>query len=64
MRDASRANYPARSDFRDLTRSPTITSFFVPEKIPTATIHAGPVKMHLTPTAGAGAGGVGAFGSF
>ena len=41
-----------------------ITSFFVPEKIPTATIQAGPVKMRFTPTAGAGAGGVGAFGTF
>ena len=41
-----------------------IASFIIPEKVATATIAAGPVKMHLTPTAAAGAGGVGAFGTF
>lgn len=41
-----------------------VASFFVPEKYATATIAAGPVKMHVTPTAGAGSGGVGAFGTF
>lgn len=42
----------------------TLTSFFVPEKVPTARIQAGPVKMQVTPTAGAGAGGLGAVGTF
>jgi hypothetical protein len=37
-----------------------LTSFFVPEKIPTATIAAGPVKMQVIPTAG----GMGAVGTF
>ncbi len=41
-----------------------LTSFFIPEKVPTARITAGPVKMQVTPTAGMGAGGVGAFGTF
>lgn len=41
-----------------------LASFFIPEKVPTARITAGPVKMHVTPTAGMGAGGVGAFGTF
>ena len=41
-----------------------VASLFIPEKYATATIAAGPVKMNVTPTAGAGAGGVGAFGTF
>jgi hypothetical protein len=41
-----------------------ITSFFVPEKVPAARISAGNVHMQLTPTAGPGAGGVGAIGTF
>ena len=41
-----------------------VTSFFVPEKIPAAVVTAGPVKMHITPTAGARAGGLGAVGTF
>ncbi len=41
-----------------------IASFFVPEKVPAARISAGNVKMQLTPTAGPGAGGLGAIGTF
>lgn len=41
-----------------------IASLIIPEKYATATIAAGPVKMNVTPTAGAGSGGVGAFGTF
>jgi hypothetical protein len=41
-----------------------IASLFIPEKYATATIAAGPVKMNVSPTAGAGSGGVGAFGTF
>ncbi len=41
-----------------------VASFFIPEKFATATIAAGPVKMNVSPTAGAGSGGVGAFGTF
>ena len=41
-----------------------VASLFIPEKYATATIAAGPVKMNVSPTAGAGSGGVGAFGTF
>jgi hypothetical protein len=41
-----------------------ITSAFVPEKVPAARISAGPVKMHIAPTGGAGGGGLGAIGTF
>lgn len=41
-----------------------VASFFIPEKYATATIAAGPVKMAVSPTAGAGMGGVGAVGTF
>jgi hypothetical protein len=41
-----------------------ISSFFIPEKIPAARITAGSVKMNITPTAGPGAGGIGAIGTF
>jgi hypothetical protein len=41
-----------------------ISSFFIPESIPVARISAGNVKMHVTPTAGMGAGGIGAVGTF
>jgi hypothetical protein len=41
-----------------------LTSFFVPESIPAARISAGNVKMQVTPTAAAGAGGIGAVGTF
>lgn len=41
-----------------------VSSFFVPEKVPTARISAGNVKMNITPTAGPGAGGIGAIGTF
>lgn len=41
-----------------------VASLFIPEKIATATIAAGPVKMNVSPTASAGSGGVGAFGTF
>lgn len=41
-----------------------VTSFIIPEKVAGATISAGPVKMLVTPTASAGAGGVGAVGTF
>lgn len=41
-----------------------ITSFFVPESVPAARISAGNVKMQVTPTAAAGAGGIGAVGTF
>ena len=41
-----------------------ITSFFVPESVPTARISAGNVKMQVTPTASYGAAGVGAIGTF
>jgi hypothetical protein len=41
-----------------------ISSFLVPEKIEAARITAGPVKMHIVPTAGAASGGVGAVGTF
>lgn len=41
-----------------------ISSFFIPEKVPTARISAGNVKMNVTPTAGPGAGGIGAVGTF
>ena len=41
-----------------------ITSFFVPESVPAARISAGNVKMNVAPTASAGGGGVGAFGTF
>ncbi len=41
-----------------------VASLFIPEKYATATIAAGPVKVNVSPTAGAGSGGVGAFGTF
>ena len=41
-----------------------ITSFFVPERVPAARISAGNLKMQVAPTASAGGGGVGAFGTF
>jgi hypothetical protein len=41
-----------------------LTSFIVPEKVATAKILAGPVKMQVTPTAAAGGAGVSAFGTF
>lgn len=41
-----------------------VTSFFIPEKVPAARITAGNVKMNITPTAGPGAGGIGASGTF
>ena len=41
-----------------------VSSFFIPEKVPTARISAGNVKMQITPTAGPGAGGLGAVGTF
>ncbi len=42
----------------------TLASFLIPEKVATAQINAGPVKMHVVPTASAGAGGLGAVGTF
>ncbi len=41
-----------------------ITSFFVPESMPSARISAGNVKMQVTPTASYNAAGVGAIGTF
>jgi hypothetical protein len=41
-----------------------VSSFFIPEKVPAARINAGNVKMQVTPTAGPGAGGIGAIGTF
>ena len=41
-----------------------VTSFFVPESVPAARISAGNVKMQVTPTASAGAAGLGAVGTF
>ncbi|MDB4943184.1 MAG: hypothetical protein JWP97_2718 [Labilithrix sp.] len=41
-----------------------VASFFIPEKYAAATIAMGPVKMNVSPTAGAGMGGVGAVGTF
>lgn len=43
----------------------TVASFFIPEKIPAATIMAGDMTINVTPTAfGAGSAGVGAVGQF
>lgn len=43
----------------------TVASFVIPEKIPAATIQAGDVKMHVTPTSfGTASAGLGAVGQF
>ncbi len=43
----------------------TTASFFIPEKVPAATIQAGNVKINVTPTAyGRGSAGIGAVGTF
>lgn len=41
-----------------------VSSFLIPEKVAAARIQAGPVELHIAPTAGPGAGGLGAVGTF
>lgn len=41
-----------------------IASFLIPEKVESARITAGPMRMQITPSAVAGGGGIGAFGTF
>jgi hypothetical protein len=43
----------------------TLASFFIPEKVPAATIQAGDMKFHMTPMAsGRGSAGIGAIANF